>query len=70
MGPPLWSSGQSSWLHIQRSGFDSRRYKILIYVLEKMWKEVITSYVKGLQVCLQVLRKNTRSLSQDSLSSD
>jgi hypothetical protein len=25
---PLWSSGQSSWLHIQRSGFDSRRYKI------------------------------------------
>jgi hypothetical protein len=27
-GPPLWSSGQSSWLQIQRSGFDSRRYKI------------------------------------------
>jgi hypothetical protein len=26
--PPLWSSGQSSWLQIQRSGFDSRRYKI------------------------------------------
>jgi hypothetical protein len=24
---PLWSSGQSSWLHIQRSGFDSRRYQ-------------------------------------------
>jgi hypothetical protein len=23
--PPLWSSGQSSWLLIQRSGFDSRR---------------------------------------------
>jgi hypothetical protein len=23
----LWSSGQSSWLQIQRSGFDSRRYK-------------------------------------------
>jgi hypothetical protein len=22
--PPLWFSGQSSWLHIQRSGFDSR----------------------------------------------
>jgi hypothetical protein len=21
-GPPLWSSGQSSWLRIQRSGFD------------------------------------------------
>jgi hypothetical protein len=25
---PLWSSGQSSWLHIQRSGFVSRRYQI------------------------------------------
>jgi hypothetical protein len=25
---PLWSSGQSSWLQIQRSGFDSRRYHI------------------------------------------
>jgi hypothetical protein len=24
--PPLWSSGQSSWLQIQRCGFDSRRY--------------------------------------------
>jgi hypothetical protein len=28
-GPPLWSSGQSSWLQIQRSGFDSRRYQIV-----------------------------------------
>jgi hypothetical protein len=26
----LWSSGQSSWLQIQRSGFDSRRYKIFL----------------------------------------
>jgi hypothetical protein len=26
--PPLWSSGQSFWLQIQRSGFDSRRYQI------------------------------------------
>jgi hypothetical protein len=26
--PPLWSSGQSSWLQIQRSGFDSWRYHI------------------------------------------
>jgi hypothetical protein len=26
--PPLWSSGQSSWLQIQRSGWDSRRYQI------------------------------------------
>jgi hypothetical protein len=27
--PPLWSSSQSSWLQIQRSGFDFRRYQIL-----------------------------------------
>jgi hypothetical protein len=26
--PPLCLSGQSSWLQIQRSGFDSRRYQI------------------------------------------
>jgi hypothetical protein len=27
--PPLWSSGQSSWLQIQRPGFDSQRYQIV-----------------------------------------
>jgi hypothetical protein len=26
LGPPLWSSGQSSWLQIRRPGFDSRHY--------------------------------------------
>jgi hypothetical protein len=26
--PPLWSSGQSSWIQTQMSGFDSRRYQI------------------------------------------
>jgi hypothetical protein len=26
--PPLWSSGQSSWLQILRPGFDSRHYQI------------------------------------------
>jgi hypothetical protein len=26
--PPLWSSGQSSWLQIQSSGFGSRHYQI------------------------------------------
>jgi hypothetical protein len=25
--PPLWSNGQSSWLQIQRPGFDSRHYQ-------------------------------------------
>jgi hypothetical protein len=27
--PPLWSSSQSSWLQIQRSGFDFRHYQIV-----------------------------------------
>jgi hypothetical protein len=27
VGPPLWSSGQSSWLQIQRPGFDSQHYQ-------------------------------------------
>jgi hypothetical protein len=31
--PPLWSSDQSSWLQIQRSGFDSRRYQIFWIVV-------------------------------------
>jgi hypothetical protein len=26
-GLPLWSSGQSSWLQIRRTGFDSRHYQ-------------------------------------------
>jgi hypothetical protein len=26
-GPPLWSSGQSSWLQILRPGFDCRHYE-------------------------------------------
>jgi hypothetical protein len=32
--PPLWSSGQSSSLQIQRSGFDSRRYQIFWEVVD------------------------------------
>jgi hypothetical protein len=32
-GPPLWSSGQSSWLQIQRSRFESQRYQILCEVV-------------------------------------
>jgi hypothetical protein len=45
----LWSSGQSSWLQIERSGFDSRRYQILVglergpqtrkYNWEATWKK-------------------------------
>jgi hypothetical protein len=32
--PPPWSSGQSSWLQIQRSGLDFRRYQILSEVAD------------------------------------
>jgi hypothetical protein len=32
-GPPLWPRGQSSWIRIQRSGFDSHRYHIFWEVL-------------------------------------
>jgi hypothetical protein len=31
--PLLWSSGQSSWLQIQRPGFDSLRYQIFLEVV-------------------------------------
>jgi hypothetical protein len=30
---PLWSGGQSSWLQIQRSGFDFQRYLIFSEVV-------------------------------------
>jgi hypothetical protein len=32
-GPPLWSSGQSCWLQLQRFGFDSQRYQIFSEVV-------------------------------------
>jgi hypothetical protein len=35
--PPLWSSGQSSWLQILRSGFDSRRYQVSWEVVGLEW---------------------------------
>jgi hypothetical protein len=35
VGPPLWSSGQSSWLQIRRPGFDSRHYQKKIVGLER-----------------------------------
>jgi hypothetical protein len=29
-GPPLWSSGQSTWLQMQKSGFDSRHLPVFL----------------------------------------
>jgi hypothetical protein len=34
-GPPLWSSGQSSWLQIRRPGFGSRHYQKKVVDLER-----------------------------------
>jgi hypothetical protein len=46
---PLLSSGQSSWLQIQKSGFDSRRYQNLreIVDLERSLLRLV-SKIKGL----------------------
>jgi hypothetical protein len=33
LGPPLWSSSQSSWLQIQRSRFSSWHYQIFLEVV-------------------------------------
>jgi hypothetical protein len=33
--PPLWSSGQSSWLQIRRPRFDSRHYKKKVVGLKR-----------------------------------
>jgi hypothetical protein len=41
----LWSSGQSSWLQIQRSGFVSRRYKIFWGVMGPL---SLVSTIEGL----------------------
>jgi hypothetical protein len=35
--PPLWSSGQNSWLQIQMSGYNSRRYHIFWEVVGLEW---------------------------------
>jgi hypothetical protein len=35
--PPLWSSGQSYWLQIQGSGYNSRRYQIFWEVVGLEW---------------------------------
>jgi hypothetical protein len=56
VGPPLWSSRQSSWLQIQRFGFDSRGYQIfwevvglkrgplsLVSIIEELLKEKIAA---------------------------
>jgi hypothetical protein len=48
-GPPLWSSGQSSWLQIQRSRFDSWCYQIVWEVVGLEWGPLsLVSIIKEL----------------------
>jgi hypothetical protein len=56
-GPSLWSIDQSSWLQIQRSGFDSRRYQIFWEVMGLEWGPL--SLVGTIEVLLQ--RKSSGS---------
>jgi hypothetical protein len=39
--PPLWSSGQSSWIQIRRPGFDSRHYRIIWKKKERKKKTAV-----------------------------
>jgi hypothetical protein len=72
-GPPLWSSGQSSWLQIQRSGFDCRRYQIfwevvglergplsLVSTVEKLLEDKSSS--SGLEILEYGRRDPSRTL--------
>jgi hypothetical protein len=53
-GRPLWSIGHSSWLQIQRSEFDSRRYQIFWEVVGvERGPRILVSTIQGL------LRRNS-----------
>jgi hypothetical protein len=55
----LWSSGQSSWLHIQRFGFDSRRYQIF-------WEAVgVVGLVSTIEELLEVKSRGSSLENQD-----
>jgi hypothetical protein len=43
--PPLWSSGQSSWLQIRRPGFFSRHYQI--FLSKKKKKKTVVGLERG-----------------------
>jgi hypothetical protein len=44
--PPMWSSGQSSWLQIRRPGFDSRHYQIF-WKKKKERKKTVVGLERG-----------------------
>jgi hypothetical protein len=45
---PLWYSGQSSWLQVQRPGFDSLRYQISWEVVGLEWGSLSLSTIEEL----------------------
>jgi hypothetical protein len=51
-GPPLWSSGQSSWLQIQRSELDSQRN-------QNFWDVVVFSLVSTIEEPLERKRSGS-----------
>jgi hypothetical protein len=50
--PPLWSSGQKSWLQVQRSEFDSRRYQTF-YENYWVWNGVYSDSLVQLRFYLE-----------------
>jgi hypothetical protein len=59
-GLPLWSSGQSSLLEMQRSGFDSLRYQIFSEVVGLEWGPL--SLMSAIQ---ELLGRNTSGSSPE-----
>jgi hypothetical protein len=51
---PLWSSGQSSWLQIQRSWFDSQHCQIFLEVVGLEWGIEDQDYGRGGSAALTV----------------
>jgi hypothetical protein len=45
--PPLWSSGQRSWLQIRRPGFDSRHYQIFWEKKKKKERKQVVGLERG-----------------------
>jgi hypothetical protein len=61
IGPPLWSSGQSSWLQIRRSGFDFQHYQIFWEVVS-----LERSPLSLVSTTEQLLQRNCSSSSIES----
>jgi hypothetical protein len=62
--PPLWSSGQSYWLQIQRSGFDSWRYQIFWEVVGLEWDPLsLVSTLESSGSCLEIREYGRRDPS-------